>query len=273
MASVPSTFEMTQHSRLSIAHLLLWTCGVAAGVRCYLPLLSDLQDWVLPLGYLYTLVMGSAIGTFATGAVEIADQRYRRRQRYPRLPGHWLLLLGFAAVLAGGATITYDAIRLTALSNPQPWLSTDWSHVYDGGLKHGLALEHQTIGWGLGSIVALTFMASIRGGVSRCWGRVFALFFAASLILFGGYLVTLLRHMGLDTRDGWLWVWFLVWCRRSGEVLAWLFAICGAGMLCAVVDDVRRRAPSDWLHWTGIGAWLAVAAIQIATCIVIAFRT
>jgi hypothetical protein len=46
-------------------------------------------------------------------------------------------------------------------------------------------------------------------------------------------------------------------------------ALCGLAMLLAVAHDFWRRARTDWLHWTGIGAWVAIALVQIATFTVI----
>jgi len=280
MAIAPSTFEMTQHSRLGVAHLLLWTCGVAAGLRWYLALLpDDLQLlpewWVARLGYVYTSVMGFVFGTFLAGTAVIAYHRYRHSQRNPRLPGHWLLLLGFAAVLAAGTTIVCDVVMWSSSPKPAPSASTYWCQFSTGWAPAGPALKHQTIAWGLGSIAALGFLLTVRGQLSRSWVGAFAVFFASSLILFGGYLVALLRHMGLDSGGSWLWLWwwYLVWCRRCGEIYTTLVLACAAGILGAIVHDCRRRVQSDWLHWAGIGACLVVAAMQIATFTVIAFHS
>jgi hypothetical protein len=41
--------------------------------------------------------------------------------------------------------------------------------------------------------------------------------------------------------------------------------LCTSLMVGAVAWDVRRRAPTDGLHWAGVSVWLVAAAIQYMT--------
>ncbi len=260
--------------RMGVAHLLLWTSGIAAGIRAYQALIPDLQVWVAPVGVAYTFVMGAAAGTFVSGAAVMAYGRYRHGYLEPRLPGHWLLVIGFAAVLANTVAIAHDQMWwLSYAGNDCGKPQTFWGQFTLRWDANGLSLMHQTIVWGLGTAIAFAFFRLLRDRFSRFWRLFFCLLFLCSASLFGGYLLALFRHLytvGVPHLDAWLYdVWYREWLTRSGQVCAASMALCGLVMFLAVAHDCWRRADTDWLHWAGICAWIAVAMMQTATFTVI----
>jgi hypothetical protein len=270
MVAAISSVRAEEPLRLGIAHLLIWTVGIAAGVRAYQALMPDLQVWVVPLGVAYTFVMGVASGTFVSGTAVIAYWRFRHGCLYPRLPGHWLLIVGFAAVLANAVAIAHDQVRLLSYTGAE-WAKpqTFWGQFALRWNANGLSLMHQTIVWSLGTAIALAFLRHLRDRYSRLWRLFFCLLFLCSASLFGGYLLALFRHLylvGVPRLDAWLYdVWYREWLAHSGHVCAASMTLCGLAMSLAVAHDFWCRAHTDWLHWTGVGVWIAIALMQIAT--------
>lgn len=139
----------------------------------------------------YNLLMGVALGTLLTGAGAVAYRRGRGDRSYPSLPGHWLLLFGIAAALADGLAIVVYRFLLAAWFPPDTYLSVYW-------LAYRLArngpdlpgMFHQCVGWGLGTVIALMFLWSLRRQLNRAWLAVFFAFFLAAGVLSVGAIVT-----------------------------------------------------------------------------------
>jgi hypothetical protein len=85
---------------------------------------------------------------------------------------------------------------------------------------------------------------------------VFVVFSLVSAILAAAHITSAaLWHYGVDNR-------------RLDFILVHVYAVavllCALAILAAIAGDRRSGAPGDGLHRLGVGAWLAIAAIQMA---------
>lgn len=250
-------------SSLNISELLFWVFGCALGVAAYQNLLPMTQMPVKTRGWswAYNLVMGAAFGTFLAGSAILAYRRWRQDRRSSWLPGHWLLLFGAVAAMADGAAAALFYMKLASLgasdrAHPIYWLPYRLSRYPDLP-----GLYHQSAGWALGASVALAFCWRLQDRIGRPWLAVFTSFFVTALVLAdGSIVVTILFFAPLSPN----WEPALFWLRCAVHVFAG-FAVLGSCLIVAAAAlDFRRRKPTDPLHWAGVTAWLAIAAIQLA---------
>ena len=104
-------------------------------------------------------------------------------------------------------------------------------------------------------MAALGFLGALRRRLERRWLAVFVVFAVVGAILAVAHVTSaVLEHYPVDTRR----LNFLLVHVYAGAVLLGAIA-----MLAAIVGDRRSGAPGDGLHRLGVGAWLAIAAIQI----------
>lgn len=277
MVIVGEAHPSTEAFRVTIAELLVWTCGVGIGIRSYQSLMPGLQDWNMPLGLIYTLVMGFASGTFVSATAILAYHRLVRHRNYRRLPGHSLILLGFAVVLAELVPVSYDIAVLSSMNKPE-WAKpgTFLGHFFLRLDANGLSLRHQSLTWCLATAITFSFFWSLRRHHSRAWAAVFCLIFVSSAVLLCGYLPALFLHhfmVGEPRMDAWLnTTCYRGWIESSGTVCAAELCFCMLGIVLAVGHGLWRRAPTDWLHWMGIGTWLAVGLVQITIFAVLTMK-
>jgi hypothetical protein len=248
--------------QLRLGHLLIWIVGCALGFAAYRELLTaPFQPRFRPLVLGYNLGMGTTLGTILAGSGLLAFRRWRGDLSYPSLPGHWLLLFGLAAALADGAAIiAYIGCARQDPSFPEPAF---WVHLREADNPTWPGFYHQTVGWGLGAVVALVFLCRLRGRLARPWLAVFLVALIASATLAGLKLITFI-HLLITNRL----VEYTAWCRRSVQLFAGFLLLGALAILAALAWDMRTRARTDGLHRLGIAVWLAIAAVQVVTCVI-----
>jgi hypothetical protein len=209
------------------------------------------------LGLVYNVVMGMCLGTILTGVGLLALRRWRGDPPSPLLPGHWLLIFGFAAALVDGvAIVVYRYVKPMSLNPPMAYWTpfrVAWTPTFSDIIQ-------QSTGWGLGGMIALGFGWFLRRRLPRRWLIVVLGFFLAAAILAGGYILAIVeanraRNTGV----------LVSWCRRSVHVYAGSILLCTFAIAAAVGWDRLHGSRTDGLHWSGIAAWLTIAAIQIIT--------
>jgi hypothetical protein len=114
-------------------------------------------------------------------------------------------------------------------------------------------LYYCAIGWGVGALAALGFLWALRDRLERRWLAVFSLAGGVTLAI-AHIACRILDHNPVD-REGLdrLLVHVYAGCILAGAV----------AILRAFVRDRQSGVPTDALHRLGLGAWLAIAEIQI----------
>jgi hypothetical protein len=240
-----------------MGHLLTWVVGCAVGFAAYRSITPRrLTPRGLAIVTGYSLAMGTAFGTILTGCGLMAYRRRRGDTSYPCRAGHWLLLFGLAAAAADVAAVV--AYQRWTTRDPE-WHAhpvTPYLAQFDvGGASAWPSMYHQSAGWGMGVVAAFGFLLALRNRLERRWLAVFVVFFLTSATLAVAYVTALvLSHYPVDTRR----LLLLLVHLYAGSVLVGALAI-----LWASVRDRRSGATGDGLHRLGLGAWLAIAAIQL----------
>lgn len=248
--------ETRHEPRLRMGHLLIWIVGCAVGLAAYRSIAPP-PDMLTPLRLAievaYNLAMGMVFGTLLTGCALLAYRRWRGDGGYPSRAGHWLLIFGLAAAAADGAAVAaYVHWEVPDPSYPAyPYLA----HFIVGGASTQPSMVHQTVGWGLGVIIALVAHLALRHRLDRRWRAVFLVFFLAGATLAVGHIIELTLGPRVGPSD----LNFLMVHVYAGCVLVSALAI-----LAAFLGDRRAGVSGDGLHRVGIGTWLAIAAIQLA---------
>ncbi len=243
--------------RIRVIDLSLWTIGCALGFGVYQGLTPSLNDGFRLLGWVYDLVMGVVFGTILVGAGALVGRRRRGDQAVPSLAGHWLLLFGLVAVLAAGLAMGVYQGMSTPLGNPE----TAYWVIFDLAFAPNLVgVYHQVTGWGLGALASLAFLVGLRRRLGWHWLSVFLVFFAASALLAGAMSLFLFRFAVKSDWSGLHW-----WCFWAPHVYAGSVVVGLSAILLGIARDLWIRARTDGLHWTGVGVWLAIALMQIAT--------
>jgi hypothetical protein len=236
-------------------HLLVWVVGCAVGFAAYHSIAPPLA-LLAPRGRTfvagYTPAMGMAFGTILTGCGVLVYRRWRGDTSYPSRAGHWLLLFGLAAAAADiAAVVAYNhrAVR-------DPYLSiTPFLIQFNGRNAPWPSMYHQTVGWGLGTMISLGFLLAVRRRLERHWCAVFFVFFLAAAILAAGQINTLVQaHLGINPLSS---------IHTLTRVYAGCVLLGGITILRAVAGDRRSGTIGDGLHRLGVGAWLTITAIQM----------
>jgi hypothetical protein len=248
--------ETRRESWLRVGHLVTWIVGCAIGLAAYrsiAPSPEILTPLTMVIAVVYNLAMGMAFGTLLTGCALLARRRWRGDTHYLSRPGHWLLIFGLAAAAADGAAVAaYVHWEVPDPSYPvYPYLA----HFIVGGASTQPSMYHQAVGWGLGAIIALVAHLALRLRLDRRWRAVFLVFFLAGAILAVGHIIELTAGPRIGPSD----LNFLMVHVYAGCVVAGALAI-----LAALLGDRRSGTPGDGLHRLGVGAWLAIAATQMA---------
>ena len=242
--------------RLRVVHFFAWMLGCGLAILGYQQITwSNLRPEVRSFEVVYNVTMSMAFG-WALGVVAVlACGWVQGDRRFPSLPGHWLLV--FAGV-AGLLNATVTAIfEILAVADPDRWL---WTYcvqftMHDSATRTGL--YHQFIGWGAGAVAGMFFLWRLRGRLAWPWFLVFVLGFLLSAILSAWYGLV---WLGAHSQFGIGWGVHLY--------AAFIFAAVLA-IMAAVLSDARSRKRRDWLHWTGVAVWLALAAVQMTAYILI----
>ena len=217
-----------------------------------------MTDRTLVLRGAYNLVMGAALGTFLAGSAILSYRRWRGDRRLSPLPGHWLLIFGLAAALADGAAIALHRSMVAVLGESMRSSRVYWLPYRLSRRPTLPGLYHQSVGWGLGALIALAFCWSLRRRLVKTWLGVFITFFMTALVLAGGSI-----GAAIVFHDPLYWEPMIAWSQNANHIFAG-FAILGSVLIVeAALLDCRERAPTDLLHWAGVAAWLAIAFIQL----------
>ncbi|MHB9047413.1 MAG: hypothetical protein ACYC35_15855 [Pirellulales bacterium] len=234
--------------RLGIAHLLLWVLGTCLVLSATNVIQQQGQFPGNHSGILLELAAGLAYGAAMAGLF-IGVRRWWRHGLAVAHPGHMLLYLAaIAMILDLGLSLSLSA--LAARDDPR------WAYRY---------LEYrQTIGHGAGAIILMAVIAFNRHGA--LWRIPLAVLL---LLALSESLWNLLALTG-DTASA---VSFLnqigpFWWRLFDGRFVYVTA---AGALAlgatAAVDPWISGKRRDWMHWTGVGVWLAMATPPLAIAI------
>ncbi len=244
--------------RLRMGHLLIGIVGCAIGFAAYRsitppPSMVKHSGRAIAIVTGYGLAMGTAFGSILTGCALMAHRRWRGDAAYPSRPGHWLLAFALAAAAADVAAIV--AFNRQAARDPSIPVTAFLAHFTPGPEGFSPALHHQAIGWGTGAIIALGFLVALRRRLERRWVAVFLVFSIASATLAAAHITCLILGR------------YPVRTRPLADLLVHVYAVAvivgAAAIVAAAVGDRRAGAPGDGLHRLGVGAWLAIAAIQM----------
>jgi hypothetical protein len=210
----------------------------------------------------YNLVMGMVLGTILTGISILAFRRWRDGEGLPSLPGHWLLIFGFAAALADVVAIAVDRSLLRTLYPPGVYFSSYWVQFALARQPELAHLYSQATGWGLGAVAALAFSWHLRRRLARPWLAVFLAFLSVASILSGGAIFALVHLY----RSGWAVP--RAWGHDSLRVYASGVLLCTLAIVAALARDAARRSPTDGLHRMGVSLWLGIAAVQLSSAVI-----
>jgi hypothetical protein len=241
--------------RMQMGHLLIWIVGCAVGFAAYRsitpPRIRTPRDLAIVTGY--NLAMGTAFGTILTGCGLLAYRRWKGDLSYPSRAGHRLLLFGLAAAAAYVAAV--EAYQYRAMQAPALPVGPYLAQFITGPPGFAPVMYHHAVGWGVGALAALGFLRALRDRLERHWLAVFHVFSLAGATLAIAHITSLvLGHYPVDTSG----LNRLLVHVYAGSILVGALAI-----LWAIVRDRRSGVPTDSLHRLGIGAWLAIAAIQM----------
>lgn len=250
-------------NQVGVRHLAAWVFGCALGFAAYRGLMPP---WPMPvktriLSGAYNLAMGSAFGTILTGTGVLISRRLRGDRSYPDLPGHWLLIFGLAAALADIAAVVVFRLLLIAWSPHNTSMWAYWLPYRMAQNRPDLAgMYSQCVGWGLGTVAALTFCWHLRRRVQWNWYTAFLVFLLTGMVLAAGAICVTVMFYGPAR-----WGPALVWYRNSIHLYASFLLLGTLAILAAIARDYVCRRPADGLHWAGVAAWLAVGSIQVVT--------
>jgi hypothetical protein len=249
---------------MRIAHSLTVIAGCALGLVAYRALTPRLNARYRPLGQIYGLVMGTVAGPLFAGGIVLARRRLRGDSTVMSEPGHWLVVLGLAAVLANAAAIAayygwYLAVLpAEAASQPPYWVPfhVAWAHSMP-------EMIHQAVGWGLGAVASVALCWATWRRVRWYWWLIFLAITVGSMILAAGHITACFFLWGRTAT--------ITWCIRAAHLYGKMIAVCLTLLVIAVVCDARQGRRYDALHWTGIATWLVIALMQLATYFLVMF--
>ena len=253
-----------RRSAMRIVHALTIIAGCALGLVAYRALTPRLNARYRPLGQVYGLVMGTVAGPLFAAGVVLARRRLRGDSTVMSQPGHWLVVLGLAAVLANAAAIAayygwYLAVSpAEAASRPPHWVPfhVAWAPSMP-------EMIHQAVGWGLGAIASVALCWAIWRRVRWYWWLIFLAITVGSMILAAGHITACFFVWGRTAT--------ITWCIRAAHLYGKMIAVCLTLLVIAVVCDARQGRRYDALHWTGIATWLVIALMQLATYFMVMF--
>jgi hypothetical protein len=249
---------------MRIVHALTVIAGCALGLVAYRALTPRLNARYRPLGQVYTLVMGTVAGPLFAGGLVLARRRLRGDSTVVPQPGHWLVLLGLAAVLANAGAIAayygwyFHVLPAEAGSRPPHWVPfhAAWAPSMP-------ELIHQAVGWGLGTIASVLLCRATWGQIRWYWWSIFLAIAGGATILAAGNITACLFLWGRTAT--------VTWCGHAAHLYGKMIAVCLALLITAVACDARQGRRGDALHWTGIAIWLVVAPMQLATYFMVMF--
>jgi hypothetical protein len=249
---------------MRIVHALTVIAGCALGLVAYRALTPRLNARYRPLGHVYALVMGTVAGPLFAGGLVLTRRRLLRDSTAMSQPGHWLLLLGLAAVLANAAAVVaYYGWYLAVLPAEAASRPPHWVPFHVAWAPSMPEMIHQAVGWGLGAIASVALCWATWGRVRWYWWLIFLTIAVGSIILGAGHITASFLLWGRTAT--------ITWCRHAAHLYGKMIAVCLALLIIAVACDARQRRRGDALHWTGIATWLVIAPMQLATYFLVMF--
>lgn len=226
----PAEIDSPAPIRLSILHLLMWTTGSALLATYLRDFPADRFEGTLGAVLLGMQLTYAVIGGLGIASVGMLFQYgFRQNARFPREPGHWLLLASGVGSLAGLAAYGIATFY-------------EFSNMGRASLRLGF---HELASAG----VLLAGLASVRG---RFWGRIL-LIETVIAVCVGISIVIYLQPGFLRTPDDTFHLF--------RYVFHWNSMILGFVLLVrSVIEGCTSPRPHDWLHR------VALCAFVIAGC-------
>jgi len=220
--------------RLGIRHLMLWGAATAVVMSLHSTIRLINGEPVQSRTYLFELVGGTAYGAALAGIL-IGLWRWRKGRRVVIHPGHlFLYLAGIAMLLDLGLTL---GLSLWAQGHGK----TFNSYIY----------HRHLIGYGASAVVVVVAIVRMRLGLLWC------------LPLIALLLLSLSQFVGaaLEFVDEWRPILQRHWWLAPYWTFIPLAALGATTILvAAIIDALRSGERRDWMHWAGIGVFVAMAA-------------
>ena len=221
-----------QMPRLSIFHIMLWTFCTAflLAMTRVIYSLQEMDDGFLMVQQSSNILYGMVNGAVLAGAIVLIYTRLQSGPPLVRHPGHWLLIVPAPMVIA------YFFLAIVNL-------------IVADSNNHGFPFVY-FIGYPVVYVgEAIAFCIASWQAQSKAW----RILFVGQAISFGLSVLSLVAVI-LQSYSPIIWS-LPSWCR---------LALSGWAIV-AVIIDFRRGRQRDWLHWAGVGAFVAQSAITFGT--------
>ena len=225
----------TAGSRLSIAHLLAWTAGIAI-VLAVFRWVRQIDSGYAPTGaqQLGQFAYGLCYGAGICGLALFGVRRLRQSAHGPSQPGHWMLtVLGIAGLIDGAALLGGT------------WLK-GYSHWFEGGPGLYWIWIAQIASAQIAAAAAFGVAFNGWGGATRPWRR-FAIGLAVNLAVHSALLL-------------YQWVVYKTWTMPLlVEITLTYLPVVGVPVVLVLLvlaarNDTSQKRSRDWLHFTGLSA-------------------
>lgn len=222
--------------RLGIVHFFVWitTCALVLTGYKLLNDPSDFADDERAFSSAFQLVMSIGYSLALTALGVLIVRRWQGDRRFPTHAGHWLVIVGVIAMAIDGGSMA--VVKLIAARTGLPWKEY-WS-VY------------QATAWSLGTLAGLLLLMGVR--LEVYWRLV-----VVGIVAFTS--LPAIEHLA-DAAGQRFWTLY-----RWHDAIA--LSILGLGILAVILAsgiDLATRVKRDWLHWSGVAAWLGLATMQVA---------
>jgi hypothetical protein len=187
------------------------------------------RAYVIAMAIPNRMFFGAFVGSLGVGVL-----RWRRRNLFPLHPGHWMVIVWGVASLA----IFVWELSLWA-----------WS-IVDSEWPFALVREIDEVVYTLRylAIPAGFALAAARTRTDLCWMACLAALALTALL--HGPTVPISEAF---SRFAWTEMIFS-WIVSTGSFRFWMHAGVGALLLAACMNDYRRGARRDWMHFVGAAA-------------------
>jgi hypothetical protein len=256
--------------RVTLGFFLAWIAAFPVLLRCYANAFrigSPPGPWQFtysPFQMRYWGAMSAAGSVFLVGGGWLLWDRWRSDARgvpLPRFqPGHWLLILGttspigYAAGLMAYQTLPRElGPHLACAQYDFPIIPTFQAATFEA------------IAWGIGAVFAVAIVGLAWSACEVHWrAMLLSLAATATAMAICGVVAIVARWTGDWNRSvsqpssvlGWL-------CPLWLRLYPGLILLSAASLMLASGVDLTRRVRRDAFHWLGVGAWFAIAGIQL----------
>jgi hypothetical protein len=235
-ASNESPFSIVQTPRLSIFHLMLWTFCTAV----YLSLFRAVSEHSNAMAFAYenlqyaTIVLQGAItGAIFAGSITLIITRVRSGPPMLRQPGHWVLFVTGCVYVVYVPVLAVMLLDINLVSNNVVTLVVFALIMCVPPIAYAFAVRDQRI---------------LR------WKALFVALVVVTTAQFLPLVVLGLLGVGIM---GASWISAITAIAPFGSLLI------AAAMLVIAVVELFSGNRRDWLHWTGVLAYVASASINL----------